>query len=61
MERYIKISMEYAHSASGFLRQLRQVIDWSKHQYELEDYKLAKMGFKRMGKNVDCMIVFAPK
>lgn len=61
MERYIRISMEYSHSAAGFLRQLRDVVDWSKRQYALEEYKLARMGLKRIGKNVQCTIVFAPK
>jgi hypothetical protein len=61
MERYLDIVMAYSESSRGFLRHLRQVIDWCKRNYGLEEYRLARMGMKRIAGNVHCRIVFTPK
>ncbi|HEX2952417.1 MAG TPA: hypothetical protein VHR47_00360 [Bacillota bacterium] len=61
MERYLDITMAYTEPSRGFLQHLRQVIDWGKRNYELEDYRLVRMGMKRIDGNVHCRIVFTPK
>ena len=60
MERYLDITMEYSQSGKGFLKQLRQVLEWSKRNYQLEGYRLARMAMKRYGRHVRCHIIFAP-